>query len=95
MDQDRDHQDAGGEPAYTDLADPYAEADDTGVDDDEDDEDEMERVFNMGVGMAAVVGQADTDRALRLLAARGVPAWVLGEVVPGSGGVRLTGRHSA
>jgi phosphoribosylformylglycinamidine cyclo-ligase len=58
-------------------------------------EDEMERVFNMGVGMAAVVGQADTDRALRLLAARGVPAWVLGEVVPGSGGVRLTGRHSA
>jgi phosphoribosylformylglycinamidine cyclo-ligase len=59
------------------------------------DEDEMERVFNMGVGMAAVVGQADTDRALRLLAARGVPAWVLGEVVPGSGGVRLTGRHSA
>jgi phosphoribosylformylglycinamidine cyclo-ligase len=59
------------------------------------DEDEMERVFNMGVGMAAVVGQPDTDRALRLLAARGVPAWVLGEVVPGSGGVRLTGRHSA
>jgi hypothetical protein len=40
MDQDRDQQDAGGEPAYTDLADPYAEADDTGVDDDEDDEDD-------------------------------------------------------
>jgi DUF3073 family protein len=40
MDQDRDHQDAGGEPAYADLADPYAEADDTGVDDDEDDEDD-------------------------------------------------------
>ena len=57
--------------------------------------DEMERVFNMGVGMAAVVGRADADRALHLLAARGVPAWVLGEVVPGSGGARLTGRHSA
>jgi hypothetical protein len=40
MDQDRDQQDAGGEPAYADLADPYAEADDTGVDDDEDDEDD-------------------------------------------------------
>ena len=45
---------------------------------------EMERVFNMGVGMTAVVARADADRALRLLAARGVPAWVLGEVVPGS-----------
>jgi phosphoribosylformylglycinamidine cyclo-ligase len=53
---------------------------------------EMERVFNMGVGMAAVVGKADADRALRLLATRGVPAWVLGEVVPGSG-ARLTGQH--
>jgi phosphoribosylformylglycinamidine cyclo-ligase len=57
--------------------------------------DEMERVFNMGVGMAAVVGRTDADRALRLLAARGVPAWALGEVGPGSGGARLTGRHSA
>ena len=55
---------------------------------------EMERVFNMGVGMAAVVGHADADRALRLLATRGVPAWVLGTVVPGSGGARLTGRHA-
>jgi len=64
---------------------------------------EMERVFNMGVGMTAVVARADADRALRLLAARGVPAWVLGEVVPGSagevvpgsGGARLTGQHSS
>jgi phosphoribosylformylglycinamidine cyclo-ligase len=57
--------------------------------------DEMERVFNMGVGMAAVVGRADADRALRLLATRGVPAWTLGEVVPGSGDARLTGQHPA
>ncbi len=57
------------------------------------DSDEMERVFNMGVGMAAVVGHADADRALRLLAARNVPAWVLGSVVPGSGDARLTGQH--
>jgi phosphoribosylformylglycinamidine cyclo-ligase len=64
---------------------------------------EMERVFNMGVGMTAVVARADADRALRLLAARSVPAWVLGEVVPGSagevvpgsGGARLTGQHSS
>jgi phosphoribosylformylglycinamidine cyclo-ligase len=56
---------------------------------------EMERVFNMGVGMTAVVARADADRALRLLAIRDVPAWVLGEVVPGSGAARLAGRHSA
>ncbi len=55
--------------------------------------DEMERVFNMGVGMAAVVGRADTDRALSTLATRDVPAWVLGEIVPGSGTARLTGQH--
>src|SRR5450755_2599817 len=37
MDQDRDQQDVGGEPAYSDLADPYADhAEDTGDDEDED-----------------------------------------------------------
>jgi phosphoribosylformylglycinamidine cyclo-ligase len=56
---------------------------------------EMERVFNMGAGMTAVVGRADTGEALGLLAARGVPAWVLGEIVPGSGEARLTGTHPA
>ncbi|MBV9792759.1 MAG: phosphoribosylformylglycinamidine cyclo-ligase [Actinobacteria bacterium] len=54
---------------------------------------EMERVFNMGVGMTAVVAADSTDRALALLTARGVPAWVLGEVVPGTGQARLTGTH--
>ena len=54
---------------------------------------EMERVFNMGVGMTAVVGRDSTDRALDLLTARGVPAWVLGEVVPGSGEARLDGAY--
>lgn len=41
---------------------------------------EMERTFNMGVGMVAVVDPADVDRALAMLTARHVPAWVLGEV---------------
>jgi phosphoribosylformylglycinamidine cyclo-ligase len=61
---------------------------------------EMERVFNMGVGMAAVVAGDDADRALRVLAARDVTGWVLGEVtgrlgdVTGQGGsVRLAGAH--
>jgi phosphoribosylformylglycinamidine cyclo-ligase len=57
--------------------------------------DEMERVFNMGVGMAAVVGRTDADRALRVLATRDVPAWALGEVVPGTGDARLIGQHPA
>jgi phosphoribosylformylglycinamidine cyclo-ligase len=54
---------------------------------------EMERVFNMGVGMVAVLAPGDADRALGVLADRHVPAWVLGETGPGSGTVRLTGRH--
>jgi phosphoribosylformylglycinamidine cyclo-ligase len=54
---------------------------------------EQERVFNMGIGMAAVVGRSDADRALDLVSARGVPAWALGEIVAGSGAARLTGRH--
>jgi phosphoribosylformylglycinamidine cyclo-ligase len=56
---------------------------------------EMERVFNMGVGMAAVVAAADADAALRLLASRGVPAWPAGEITKGAGVTRLTGRHPA
>jgi phosphoribosylformylglycinamidine cyclo-ligase len=54
---------------------------------------EMERVFNMGVGMTAVVGRDSAGPALDLLTARGVPAWVLGEVGPGSGTARLNGTH--
>jgi phosphoribosylformylglycinamidine cyclo-ligase len=41
---------------------------------------EMERTFNMGVGMVAVVDPAEVDRTLAVLTARHVPAWVLGEV---------------
>ena len=41
---------------------------------------EMEKTFNMGVGMVAVVGSEDVDRALAVLTARHVPAWVLGEI---------------
>jgi phosphoribosylformylglycinamidine cyclo-ligase len=56
---------------------------------------EMEQVFNMGVGMAAVVAAADAGRALGLLTGRGVPAWLAGETTAGSGRVRLTGQHPA
>jgi phosphoribosylformylglycinamidine cyclo-ligase len=50
---------------------------------------EMDKTFNQGVGMAAVVAASDVDAALRLLASRGLDAWPLGEVVPGSGTARF------
>ncbi len=55
---------------------------------------EMERTFNMGVGMVALIAPDDVDRALALLTARHIPAWVAGEVLPGDGAVTLTGSHA-
>jgi len=45
---------------------------------------EMEKTFNMGVGMVAVVAPEDTDRALAVLTARHLPCWTLGTVKKGS-----------
>ncbi|MBW0101895.1 phosphoribosylformylglycinamidine cyclo-ligase [Pseudonocardia sp. KRD291] len=41
---------------------------------------EMEKTFNMGVGMVAVIPPDDVDRALAVLTARHVTSWILGEV---------------
>ena len=41
---------------------------------------EMEKTFNMGVGMIAVVAPEDRDRALAMLTARHVDAWEIGTV---------------
>ena len=57
--------------------------------------DELERTLNMGVGMVAVVADADTDRAVELLTGRGVPAWLAGVVRAGDGSVTLNGRHTS
>jgi len=59
-------------------------------------QEEMERTFNMGVGMVAVLAPDDVDRALAVLTARHVPSWVLGQVVEGGdGAVTLVGDHPA
>ncbi|MFD9943762.1 phosphoribosylformylglycinamidine cyclo-ligase [Nonomuraea sp. NPDC059023] len=50
----------------------------------------MDRTFNLGVGMAAIVAPEAADAALRLLESRGLPAWVLGEIVPGTGAARYS-----
>jgi phosphoribosylformylglycinamidine cyclo-ligase len=54
---------------------------------------EMERTFNMGVGMVAIVPPADVDRTMALLKARHVESWVLGELVAGTGSAVLEGTH--
>ena len=67
------------------------------------DQAEMEKTFNMGVGMVAVVAPEDTDRALAILTARHLDCWTLGSVSKGGdkGGdkgkdgprANLVGRH--
>jgi phosphoribosylformylglycinamidine cyclo-ligase len=41
---------------------------------------ELERTFNMGMGMIAIVPASAADAALRVLQERGVPSWVCGEI---------------
>ncbi|HEY7719384.1 MAG TPA: phosphoribosylformylglycinamidine cyclo-ligase [Pedococcus sp.] len=42
--------------------------------------DDLERTLNMGVGFVAMLPAEQADLAARTLEARGIPAWVLGEV---------------
>jgi phosphoribosylformylglycinamidine cyclo-ligase len=52
---------------------------------------QMELTFNLGVGMIAVLPVAEADAALALAERRGLPAWLLGELIEGSGAVQM--RH--
>jgi phosphoribosylformylglycinamidine cyclo-ligase len=45
---------------------------------------ELARATNLGVGMVVVLPPTQADRAIELLAARDLPAWVMGEVVADS-----------
>ena len=68
---------------------------------------ELEKTFNMGVGMIAVVAPGSVAAAIARLAARGVDAWVLGVATSrngesgdapakggGGGAVTLVGTHA-
>lgn len=52
--------------------------------------DEMFRVFNMGVGFIVVVDKDQSARAMELIEGVGVPAFLIGHIIAGTQGVRLT-----
>jgi len=54
--------------------------------------DEMRRVFNLGVGMIAVVARDDVDAVVQAADRAKVPAWLIGEVHAGKTGVRFSER---
>ena len=61
---------------------------------------DMERTWNCGIGMVAVVAPEHADRALKTLSARGMQAWVCGRVQANSqagapGGSALEGNYQA
>jgi len=62
-------------------------------------EPDLEATFNMGVGMVAVLPLDSVDEAVRLLAARGLRAWVCGSVTSADAStpelVSLFGQHVA
>ena len=51
---------------------------------------DMERTFNLGIGMAIVVAASDAAPALRHFEEQGVPAFEIGEIARGARGVDLT-----
>jgi phosphoribosylformylglycinamidine cyclo-ligase len=53
---------------------------------------EMRRVFNLGIGMIAVVGRGDVDEVRRGAERAKVRTWIIGEIKPGETGVRFAER---
>lgn len=50
---------------------------------------EMQRVFNMGVGLVLVVSSYYADAIRRILAEQQMTSWIIGEVTDGEGKVRI------
>src|SRR2546421_7446131 len=49
---------------------------------------EMRRVFNLGIGMIAIVARDDVESVAAAAARTGVETWIVGEVQAGATGVR-------
>jgi phosphoribosylformylglycinamidine cyclo-ligase len=52
-------------------------------------EEELYQVFNMGIGMVAIVSGDKADEVLKFIRAKKHQAWIIGEVVKGSGESRV------
>jgi phosphoribosylformylglycinamidine cyclo-ligase len=53
---------------------------------------EMRRVFNLGIGMIAVVARDEVEATIRAAERVQVPAWIIGEIRAGKGSVRFEER---
>jgi phosphoribosylformylglycinamidine cyclo-ligase len=53
-------------------------------------DDEMTHVFNLGIGMVAIVAAQDRFDTLDAVRAAGQEAWIVGEVSEGRGRVSIT-----
>jgi phosphoribosylformylglycinamidine cyclo-ligase len=53
---------------------------------------EMRRVFNLGIGMIAIAGRDDLETTIVAARRAGVAAWLIGEVRPGTQGVKFAER---
>ncbi|GAB3662852.1 phosphoribosylformylglycinamidine cyclo-ligase [Actinocorallia lasiicapitis] len=51
---------------------------------------DLDKTFNLGVGMAAIVPPDQADTILKIAASRNLPAWPLGEITPGTGQATYT-----
>jgi phosphoribosylformylglycinamidine cyclo-ligase len=52
-------------------------------------DEELYQVFNMGIGMVAIVSAAKADAALKFIKAQKHNAWIIGEVVKGHGEAKV------
>jgi phosphoribosylformylglycinamidine cyclo-ligase len=52
-------------------------------------DEELYQVFNMGIGMAAIVSVARADAVLKFIRAQKHKAWLIGEVTKGKGEARV------
>ena len=50
---------------------------------------ELYQVFNMGIGMVAIVSAGEADAVLKFINAQKHKAWLIGEVVKGKGEARV------
>jgi phosphoribosylformylglycinamidine cyclo-ligase len=52
-------------------------------------DEELYQVFNMGIGMVAIVSADKADGVLKFIKAQKHKAWIIGEVVTGKGEARV------